>query len=165
MISVKAEVEIARDAQSVWDYVSRIDRWWLASNPRDHIELSFVDGADVEEGAEFVLRERIAGVRGEARAIIAEVQPPWRLVWKSLWARFSYLGVGLDIDEGGTFEIVETDTGCILSHYVWGRLGEGRWPRVMEWFFKTVLRGEKKDYEHTRRELMFIKLRLEARRV
>jgi|GEM_PF-6889481 len=163
MIAVKAAVAVERDAQSVWDYVSRIDQWWLVSNPKDHIELTFVDGASVEEGTEFVLRERIAGVRGEAHAVISEAEPPHRLVWKSLRARFSYLGIGVDLDEGGTFEIVETDAGCILSHYVWGRLGAGRWPRLMEWFFKTVLRGERKDYEHTQRELLFIKHALESR--
>lgn len=155
-------MEIERSPQAVWEYVSRIEDWWLASNTKDHIELAFVDGTGVAEGAEFVLRERIAGVRGEARAVIAEVDPPRRLVWRSLSARFRFMGIGIDVDEGGTFELVETDKGAVLSHYVWGELGEGRFARLMEWLFKTVLRGERRDYEHTHRELLFIKRQLEA---
>jgi len=162
MIALKAAVEIERSPQAVRDYVSRIDDRWLASNPKDHIELTFVDSAGVEEGAEFVLRERIAGVRGEARAVIAEVDRPRRLVWRSLRARFSCLGIGIDLEEGGTFEIVENERDCPLSHRVWGRLGTNPFARVAEWFFKTVLRGERKDYEHTHCELLFIKHALEA---
>lgn len=162
MIEVKASVTIEKPPKVVWDYVAQIDKWWLASNLKEHIELSLVDTKKVEADAKFVLKEKIAGVRGEALAKIAEFLPPRKLVWQSLHAEYRLPGIKIPVKEGGTFEIVETNNGCELSHYVWGELHSIPLKGMLEWFFKAVLRGEKKDYEHTYRELLFIKRQLES---
>lgn len=72
MIAIEASVEIDRSPQDVWDYVVRFDDWWLAANPDEHIELSVMDAKEIDKGTKLVLRERIAGVRGEATIEIAE---------------------------------------------------------------------------------------------
>lgn len=105
MIEVEASVEIARPPQDVWNYVSRIDKWWLASNPGEHIELSQIGQGNVQRGTAYVLKERIAGIRGEAIITISEYQPPERLEWKSLRAKYKLFGIGLKVKEGGTFKI------------------------------------------------------------
>lgn len=108
------------------------------------------------------MKERIAGIRGEAIITIREYQEPARLVWESLSAKYKVIGIGINVSEGGVFEIRKTENGCVLSHRVWGKL-HGVGGAVAEWFFKSVLRGERRDYEHTARELRFIKREVERR--
>jgi hypothetical protein len=162
VIEVEASVEIERSPLDVWDYMSRIDKWWLVSNPDEHIELSVVGKGNIEKGTEFVLKERIAGIRGEAIITISEYQPPKQLEWKSLSAKYRLLGMGLDVEEGGIFKISPTEKGCVLSHRVWGKLDCGLMGIIAEWFFKNILKGERKDFEHTHRELLFIKGEVES---
>lgn len=162
MIGVEASVEIDLAPQIVWDYVARIDDWWLVSNPDEHIELSVIGQGEVEKGAELVLKERIAGIRGEAIITICEYDPPERLEWKSLSAKYRLLGIGVNVREGGTFKISAKGNGCVLSHRVWGKL-DGLSGAATEWFFKYILKGERRDYEHTLRELLFIKREVESR--
>jgi len=163
VIAIEASVEIDRSPQDVWDYVVRFDDWWPAANPDEHIELSVMDNREIEKGTKLVLKERIAGIRGEATVEILAFQPPKRLEWKSLSAKYMLLGMGIKVKEGGTFTISPTDTGCVLRHRVWRKPDYGFMSAVAEWFFKCVLKGELRDFEHTQRELLFIKRRLESR--
>jgi hypothetical protein len=162
MIEVEASVEIQRPSQDVWDYVSQLDKWWLVSNPDEHIELSVIGQGKIEKGTELVLKERIAGVRGEAIITISKYQPPILIEWKSLTAQYSLMGMGIEVSEGGTFKILPTENGCILSHKVWGEFGRGIVNSMTEWFFKSILKGEQKDYIHTHNELLYIKEKLEV---
>ena len=165
MIKVKASVEINKTPQEVWNYVSRIDEWWLTSNPKEHIELSVVGNGPINKETEFILKERIAGIRGEALAKVVEYAPPAKLIWKSLQAKFKLLAVTVNVEEGGTFEISETDNGCVLSHEVWEKLHAGPVAGLIEWFFKHILKGELRDFQHTHRELLYVKREIERRSV
>jgi len=162
MIGAKAEIEIRATPEEVWSYMIRLDDWWLRSNPHEHIELSLIDTDKIEEGTKFILKEYIAGVRGEAVAEIKGLVPMHSLTWKSIQATYKLFGFTFNIDEGGIFELTNNGDTCVLSHHVWGK---SRLP-VIGWlgeaFFKYVLKGEKKDYEHTYRELQFIKKEIEA---
>lgn len=160
MIEVEASVEIDGEPERVWDYMVRFDNWWLASNPDEHIELSVIDQGEITKGTRFVLKERIAGIRGEAIITIRDLQRPERLEWASLGAKYKLLGISIDVREGGVFKLLKTENGCVLSHRVWGRLN-GLGGAIAERFFKSVLKGERKDYEHTARELRFIKREVE----
>ena len=163
MIEVKTSVEIDKTPQEEWDYIARIVEWRLASNTKEHIESSVVGDGAIEKGTEFVLKERIAGVRGEAFAKVAEYAPPKKLVWKSLHAHYKLLGVSLNGEEGGTFKISKRANGCVLSHGVWGKIHAGPASALIEWFFKNILKGEDKDLQHTHRELLFIKREIERK--
>jgi hypothetical protein len=162
MIEAKAEIKINATPEEVWSYMVRLDDWWLRSNPREHIELSLIDADKIEEGTKFVLKEYIAGVKGEAIAEIKSLVPMQKLVWKSNQASYKLFRVTFNVDEGGIFELVSKGNTCMLSHHVWGKLKLPVLGWLAEAFFKHILKGEKKDYEHTYRELLFIKKEIEA---
>ena len=157
MIEAKASVEINCSPEEVWNYLIRIDDWWLRSNPKEHIELTLVGTKEINEGTQFILKEYIAGIKGEALAEISEIVPLKKLVWRSIKAQYKLLGFKTNIEEGGIFTLTESASGCTLSHYVWGKIRNSHWSPIIEWLFKNVLKGEKKDYEHTYRELIFVK--------
>ena len=91
VIEAKASVEIHSSPEEVWNYIIRIDDWWLRSNPREHIALILVGTTDIRKGTQFILRERIAGIKGEAFAEISEIVPLRKLVWKSINAQYKLL--------------------------------------------------------------------------
>lgn len=161
MIEAKAEIEIYATPERIWSYMLRLDDWWLRSNPGEHIELSLINADKMKEGVKFTLKEYIAGVRGEAIAEIKKLVPMKTLEWKSIRAVYKSFGMTFNVDEGGVFELKDKGDTCILSHHVWGKpkLPVIGW--LVELIFKHVLKGEKKDYEHTYRELQFIKHEIE----
>jgi len=163
MIETKATVHINASAEEIWKYVIRLDDWWLRSNPREHIELSLIDADEIKQGTRFNLKEYIAGIRGEAIAEVSQMVPLQKLVWKSIEAKYYLICFSVNIEEGGEFELVENPDGCMLSHHVWGRIQMPLLNKIVEWFFKNMLKGEKKDYEHTYRELLFVKDEIETR--
>jgi len=162
MIEAKAEIEIDATPEKIWRYMVRLDDWWLRSNPNEHIELTLIDNSKIEEGTKFVLKEYIAGVRGEAIAEISQIIPLERLAWKSIQATYKLFGITFQVDEGGVFELKCSGNKCLLSHHVWGKTKLPFIGALAEMFFKYILKGEKKDYEHTYRELKFIKNEIET---
>ena len=162
MIKTKAEIDIYSSPEKIWSYMIRLDDWWLRSNPDEHIELTLVENNKIEEGTKFILKEYIAGVRGEAIAEIKQIVPLQRLVWKSIQATYKLFGITFKVKEGGIFELKNKGKKCVLSHYVWGKTKQPFVGLLAEMFFKHILKGEKKDYEHTYRELQFIKREIEA---
>ena len=162
MVEAKATVQIQACANDVWKYIVRLEDWWLRSNPNEHIELSLIDSNKIEEGTQFILKEYIAGVRGEAIAEISKLTPLKKLVWSSKKASYTLLGITFNVDEGGTFESTENNGVCTLSHHVWGSVKNPIIGRFVEMFFKHILQGERKDYEHTRSELQFVKNEIES---
>ena len=98
----------------------------------------------------------------EAIAEISQIIPLQRLVWKSVQATYKLFGITFKVDEGGVFELKCKGKKCVLSHHVWGKTKLPFIGRLAEIFFKYILKGEKRDYEHTYRELQFIKGEIEA---
>lgn len=162
MIEAKAEIEIRATPEKVWSYMIRLEDWWLRSNPNEHIELSLIDTDKIEEGTKFILKEYIAGVRGDAVAEIKCLVPLQKLTWESIQATYKLFGLRFNVDEGGVFELTDNGDTCMLSHHVWGKPNLPFVGWLAEVFFKYVLDGEKKDYEHTYRELQFIKHEIET---
>mgnify|MGYP002279961093 CR=1 FL=1 len=162
MVEAKATIKINAVAEVVWDYMVRLDDWWMRSNPDEHIELSLIDASEIRKGTKFILKEYIAGVRGEAIAEITELVPLKRLVWKSNEASYNLFGIKFIAEEGGVFKLEENNGISTLSHHVWGGVTIPIIGWFTELFFKYILKGEKKDYEHTYRELQFIKREIEA---
>lgn len=162
MIEAKAEIKIRATPEKVWSYMLRLDDWWLRSNPNEHVELSLINTNKIEAGARFILKEYIAGVRGEAIAEIKKLVPMRELMWESIQASYKSFGITFHVDEGGIFELKDKGDSCVLSHHVWGRPKHPVLGWLVEAFFRYVLKGEKKDYEHTYRELQFIKHEIEA---
>ena len=72
-------------------------------------------------------------------------------------------GITFKVDEGGIFELKCKGKKCVLSHHVWGKTKLPFIGTLAEMFFKYILKGEKRDYEHTYRELQFIKSEVEAK--
>ena len=73
-------------------------------------------------------------------------------------------GISFKVDEGGIFELKSKGEKCTLSHCVWGKTRLPFIGAFAEMFFKYILKGEKRDYEHTYRELQFIKSEIEAQK-
>jgi len=162
MIEVKAAIEIDAGSDAIWKYLIHFEDWWIRSNPKEHIELTLLDTKEIKKGAKFILKESIAGITGSAIAEVTDLVPMKKLVWTSHNAKYNLIGINITANEGGIFELEEIDSRCRLSHHVWGTIEIPFIGGAMEWIFKHVLNGEKKDYDHTYRELKFVKYEIES---
>jgi hypothetical protein len=76
----------------VWEVLSDIDCWWLASNP-EHESLEHLDSlAPTQVGARLRIREKTGGIPGEAVGTITAVDPGNTVTWEAD-ARYRWLGV------------------------------------------------------------------------
>jgi hypothetical protein len=70
--------------------------------------------------------------------------------------------VTVRIPEGGTIRLEETEDGTRMSHAVWMDFPNNRRGRLLKRLFTTVLDGKAKLYDHTNKELVFFKERIES---
>jgi len=85
----------------------------------------------------------------------------------AVWAGTAYYPllrglVTVRIPEGGTIRLEETEDGTRMSHAVWMDFPNNRRGRALKWVFTTALGGKAKLYDHTNRELVFFKDRIES---
>ncbi|MGD2114025.1 MAG: SRPBCC family protein [Acidobacteriota bacterium] len=152
---------IDRPPDAVWRLLVDVERWWLPSNP-EHEDFEILSSDDaIALGTELRVRERIAGIPGEATGKIVELVPGRRITWDAE-ARYRWLGLTLRVDEGVTWSVRPRDGGSELSARVWARFPASLWARMFEWFFIHVLRGVEKDREHAATELEYLRAELEA---
>lgn len=157
MFEFAETISIHAAPSTVWDTMQDLEGWWPASNP-EHESLERLDGRGIQPGARLRIREKIAGVPGEAVGTITRVEPGSEVTWHAPAARYRWLGIGFTVGEGVTWRI-EPDAGgdTELSARVWGTFAPGLAGRLTEWAFKHVLNGVARDREHARTELRYLK--------
>ncbi len=160
MFDFKATVAIDCPPQRVWNFLIDIQKWWLPSNP-EHESLEILPPHDkVALGTELRIRERIAGIPGEATGAITELVPGESATWEAK-ARYRLLWQDVPVEEGVTWSVRPRDGGTELGAHVWARFPDGFFGRAIEWLFFHVLNGPEKDRRHAETELRYIRSELE----
>ncbi|MCL2585953.1 MAG: SRPBCC family protein [Streptosporangiales bacterium] len=157
MFEFTETISIHAEPSTVWDVMHDLEKWWPASNP-EHESLERLDDRGIEPGARLRIREKIVGVPGEAVGTITRVEPGAEVTWDAPEARYWWLGMGLTVGEGVTWSL-DPGSGAdtrVIAH-VWATFAPGRAGHLTEWLFKNVLDGERKDREHARTELRYLK--------
>jgi len=162
-VTDNAEIAIDASPEEISEYVTDPVHW-TASNPEEHYGLEY-DTPDnrPREGATFHQAEEVAGMYADLHGRFSYIDSPNVAVW--MGTAYYPLVRGLltvRIPEGGTIRLEETEDGTRMSHAVWMDFPNNRRGRALKWVCTTVLDGTAKLYEHTNRELLFFKERLES---
>lgn len=152
-------IEVPRDA--VWEVVRDIERWWLASNP-EHQSLELLGGrGELAVGTQLRIREKIAGIPGEAVGMITRLEPGQKVTWDAPHARYRWFGMSLSLSEGVTWRLESHGESTTVSARVWAEFPAGLRGSLTGMVFR-VIGGVQKDREHTRTELRYLKHRIES---
>lgn len=162
MFEFTETIEIAARPETVWETLREVERWWPESNP-EHEGIERLDEGELGLGTRFVIRERIAGIPGEASGAITRFEPGSEVTWEAPMARYRWLGLRFTIGEGVSWKLAPSGTSASqLSAHVWATFPEGLVGRTLEWTFKNVLNGVPKDREHAQTELRYLKTIIET---
>lgn len=161
MYEFTESIVIEVDPKTVWERLIDIESWWPDSNP-EHASLERLDER-VGVGTRLRIRERVAGVPGEAVGEITEFEPLSAVTWEAPEARYRLLGMTVTVGEGVTWSMDAADGGATrVSARVWAVFFDTAIGRAQEWMFAHVLNGVERDREHTRTELRYLKQLLES---
>jgi hypothetical protein len=164
-LTAETEIVINSTPEKIWDYASDPSNW-TASNPEEHFGLVYYNSADNRPatGVEFHQRESVARVYADLRGRFLYVEKPRIAVWAgtAVYRIFGGL-VRIRIPEGGVVRADTTAAGVRLSHDVYMDFPNSLWGRLLIWLFRNVFKGPQAVYDHTFRELVFFKGRLESR--
>jgi len=162
MFEIKAKTVINAPLEKVWEFMKNVKGWWPSSNPQ-HIDMQILSqDEEIKKGTQIKLKEKIAGVPGEAVGEISDFVDMQKVTWQSRNAVYSLYGVKVVVEEGVTWSLESGENGVELSARVWARFPDTFKGRAMEWVFKNILDGERKDYEHAKKELEYIKDKVES---
>ena len=162
-VTEDASMTIDATPGEIWDYVTDPVNW-TASNPEEHYGLEYDTPDDrPREGATFHQAEEVAGMFADLHGRFQYVDYPNVAVWTGT-AYYPVLGglLTVRIPEGGTIRLEETDDGTRRSHAVWMDFPNNRRGRLFRWVFENVIDGKEKLYDHTNKELVFFKDRIES---
>lgn len=162
MFEFTETIGINAAAATVWAAVQDIETWWPPSNP-EHDSIERLDDRGAEVGARLRIREKIAGIPGEAIGVITSLTPGSEVTWQSDNARYRWFGVPITVAEGVTWRIEpDSETACSLSAHVWASFPRSLRGAVLAWAFEHMLNGIAKDRQHARAELKYLKKTIEA---
>jgi hypothetical protein len=159
-VNVNAEILIHSDAETIWDFAIDPENW-TASNPGEHFGLEVFE----REGkpALFHQRESVAGRYGDLRGQYLYVERPKVLVWSGTTTYRWWGGLLRSrLTQGGVFRIETGEAGCRVTHDVYSDFPDTLYGKFMAWVSLKVLRSEKAAYDHTYRELVYFKQRLDS---
>jgi hypothetical protein len=161
MLEFTESIEIRASQEQAWKYLADVEHWWAPSNP-EHESLEILDDdKNLGVGTRIRIREKVAGIPGEAIGEITEINKPHHITWKADLARYRLWGMSLRLTEGVRWSLVPVEGGVRLSATVWAVFAPNLKGRLVEWLFKGPLQGETKDRRHAQRELEYIKRDLE----
>ncbi len=160
MFEFTEAIEIKAPAPAVWEVLHDLEGWWPASNP-EHESLERLDDRGIEVGARIRIREKIAGIPGEATGTITNIDPGSSVTWETSKARYRWFGVPITIGEGVTWTVEPSGDTTRVSAHVWATFRSIP-SRLLEPIFTRLLGGIEKDKEHTRIELRYLKRAIEA---
>lgn len=161
LITQNTHITIRNTAEAIWNYTSNPANW-SASNPEEHFGLE-IDSEDQRPrtGARFHQKESVAGWYADLRGHFPYVAPGKIAFWRGV-ATYKILGlIKVRIPEGGVVHLKKTADGTEVSHNVYMDFPDTLLGRVLIWYFRRVLQGEKAVYDHTYKELVFFKKNLE----
>jgi hypothetical protein len=88
MFAFTESVEIGAPKSAVWEVMRNVREWWPASNP-EHDGVDVLDGdGEIALGTRVRIRERVAGIPGEADGHITEFDPERTVTWQAPAARY-----------------------------------------------------------------------------
>lgn len=158
MIEVSNSVAVDTTREAAWDLISDFEGVWEPSNPAHRgTKVLNEPKQPIRDGLRFWQREKVGPLTGEFVATVHDTNPGHAFSW-SATATYRLFGFPIKVNEGGTFEIIETESGVSLRHYLWGELPN----RLLEWFARVVLREEKAMTDHNSTELHYFKSKLEV---
>ena len=163
MFEFTETIRIKASPDVVWSVLEGVDAWWPQSNP-EHESIEQLDGARaIEVGTRLRIREKVAGIPGEAVGTITALTAGVEVTWTSDNARYRWLGQSITIGEGVTWRIEPAGTSATtLSAHVWARFPPTLRGRATEWVFTHLLDGVSKDRQHARTELEYLKTTIET---
>lgn len=162
-ITAETAITINNTAEAIWDYASDPANW-TASNPEEHFGLQYSSKDNRPcTGVEFRQKESVAGIYADLRGRFLYVEKPRIAVWAGT-AVYRLLGglVRIRIPEGGVVRTEGTAEGIRFSHDVYMDFPDSLWGKLLVLVFKDVFKGPDMVYNHTYKELVFFKERLEA---
>lgn len=80
----------------MWETLVDIEGWWLASDP-GHEEVRVLTPGPLRSGPRLFIRERIAGIPGEAEGVVTDDEPGRTVTWVAADARYRVLRLGFHI--------------------------------------------------------------------
>lgn len=162
MFEFTESIEIQASQEHAWSYLLDVQHWWAPSN-LEHEGLEILDDdKELAVGTRIRIREKVAGIPGQAIGEITEIKRLHHITWKADLACYRLWGISLRLTEGVRWSLVPHEGGVKLSATVWAIFAPNLKGRVMEWLFKGPLQGETKDRRHAQRELEYIKRDLEG---
>jgi hypothetical protein len=162
-ITVNTSIIIRNTPLAIWEYASDPKKW-TASNPAEHFGLRYKNREKrPTKGVEFHQRESVAGMYADLRGRILYVDKPHALVWTGTATYPFFFGlVNVRIVEGGTLRLEKTSEGTRIFHDVFMQFTDDPACNILRRLFERCLHGRKAIYDHTYRELLFFKHRLDA---
>jgi len=163
MFAFTETIQINAPSETVWNTLQDIETWWPPSNP-EHDSIERLDGRGNGVGARLRIREKVAGIPGEATGVITHLTPGTEVTWHANSARYRLLGATVTISEGVTWR-VEADRDperCRLSAHVWANIPQPHLGPVLAWAFEHLLNSIAKDRRHARGELDYLKRTIES---
>lgn len=162
MLDFTEAVTIDAPQAAVWELMRDLERWWPESNP-DHEHMECLDDGDLRAGSRVRIKEKIAGISGEAIGTITQFEPGRVVTWDAPRACYRLLGLALTVSEGVTWRIEPSgESTTVVSAHVWATVPPGRRGRVAAAVFTRLLGGAEKDRRHARTELQYLKRVLET---
>lgn len=163
LIKKHTEIVIENTPEKVWDYAND-PKNWTASNPEEHRGLKFFNPKNrPETGTEFYQKEYVAGIYADLRGQILYADRPYVCVWTGA-AKYKVLGglIKPRIPLSGLMKIERQKDGSRLTHDVSIDFPDTIFGKLMLWFFKNILDGDEAVRDHTYKELVFFKDKLES---
>lgn len=155
-----AKVHVHVEQERAWNYLPRVEQWWLPSNP-EHESLQILsEDKRMREGLRIRIQERIAGIPGIAEGTISQIEPGKSVTWQAQ-AIYRLWLIRVPVQEGVTWAVQPVGEGCELSAEVWAEFPHSFSGKSWAWIFVHLLNGAQKDYDHALYELNYLKEQLE----
>jgi hypothetical protein len=162
LIKVDTQIEVLNSPKNIWDYAND-PKNWTASNPAEHRGLVFFNKENRPlQGTEFHQREKVAGVYADLKGHILYVDYPNLLVWSGI-ARYKLFGgmIMISVAEGGVLTMLNKSEATLFSHNVYMQFPDSLWGKTWHMLFTKFFHVKKAVYDHTYRELVFFKKKLD----
>lgn len=164
---VTAETEIVTSAEPclIWEYASDPEHW-TASNSGEHLGLTFFNSTNrPEQNVNFHQKEYVAGLYADLHGRIIYLDKPNLTIWTGT-ATYKVFGglLRFRLPEGGVLKMEKVEEGTKASHNVYVDFPNSLWGSILKWIFINILKGDKAIYDHTYRELVYFKEKLESNR-
>lgn len=153
---IKPEVKIDAPISNVWSFLIEIENWWVKSNP-DHKSLSINNsGKEIEVGTKITIEEKIAGIPCKAIGEISKLEPNRQIEWKAVYYLFGIKWIRVHAGVAWKLRSISSERSALMAN-VWAHFPNTLGYKFLWFFFKKIINGIDKDYEHAMTELKYIK--------